>query len=205
MSAIGSWTECGPGAFAGSLILSKYVRDSRVRTTGSGRVRGFTLLEILVVMFIIGLMFSLAILSVGDGGQEQNVRREAERFGALLALAQERAVLEAREFSVSFTEQGYGFLVLEEDAWHLIADDELFRERTLPEGISFELAANDLPVDLSVPGDDKKGPRPHVLVLSSGELTPFDLKFFAESGSVAYRIEGELQGEISFHHGEDAL
>ena len=158
-------------------------------------------------MFIVGLMFSLAVLRVGDGGQEENVRREAERFRALLTLAQERAVLEAREFSVSFTEEGYGFLVLEEDAWQLIADDELFRERALPEGIRLELTADELPVDLAAPDDEEteSKPKPHVLVLSSGELTPFELRFLAEYGAIVYRIEGELQGEISFHHEEDAL
>ena len=172
---------------------------------GIGRRQGFTLLEVLVVMFIGGLMFSLAILRVGDGGLDKSVRREAERFRALLTLAQERAVLEAREFSVTFHSEGYAFLVLEEDAWRLITDDQLFRERTLPEGVSFELTANELSVDLSEPPDEEKGPKPHVLVLSSGELTPFELEFFAESGAGAYRIEAEVQGETSLHHDEEAL
>ncbi len=168
-------------------------------------MRGFTLIEILVVMFIVGLMFSLAVLSVGEGGQAESVRREAERFRALLVLAQERAVLEAREFSVSFTGDGYGFLVLEEDAWQSITDDDLFRDRKLPEGVSFELTANDLPVDLADPGDEEKGPTPHVLVLSSGELTPFELRVYAGDGAIAYRIEGKVQGEVSLEHDDASL
>ena len=168
-------------------------------------MRGFTLLEVLVVIFIIGLMFSLAVLSVGDGGREDSIRLEAQRFRALLALAQERAVLEAREFSVSFTDDGYGFLVLEENEWQAISDDDLFRQRTLPEGIVFDLTANELPVAL-VPGeDDEEGPVPHLLVLSSGELTPFELKLYARESPVAYRIEGDVQGRISVGRDEDAL
>ncbi len=168
-------------------------------------MRGFTLLEVLVVIFIIGLMFSLAVLSVGDGGREDSIRLEAQRFRALLALAQERAVLEAREFSVSFTDDGYGFLVLEENAWQAISDDDLFRQRTLPEGIVLDLTANELPVAL-VPGeDDEEGPLPHLLVLSSGELTPFELKLYARESPVAYRIEGDVQGRISIGRDEDAL
>ncbi len=189
----------------GQGIEGWYARHFAVRARGIGRQQGFTLLEVLVVMFIVGLMFSLAVLRVGDGGLDKSVRREAERFRALLTLAQERAVLEAREFSVTFHSEGYAFLVLEEDAWRLITDDQLFRERTLPEGVSFELTANDLPVDLYEQPDDEKGPRPHVLVLSSGELTPFDLEFFAVSGSSAYRIEAEVQGETSLHREEEGL
>ncbi len=168
-------------------------------------MRGFTLIEILVVMFIVGLMFSLAVLKVGEGGQQENVRREAERFRALLMLAQERAVLEAREFSISFTEDGYGFLVLEEDAWQSITDDELFRDREWPEGVSFELTANDLPVELVDPEDEEKGPTPHVLVLSSGELTPFELRVYAGDGAIAYRIEGKVQGETTLQNDDAPL
>ena len=185
------------------VVLEAYPRRLRVSATGSGRVRGFTLLEILVVMFIVGLMFTLAVLNVGDGGHEENIRREAERVRALLTLAQERAVLEAREFGVSFTTDGYSFLVLEEGSWQSVNDDELFRERTLPEGITFELMANELPVDLSASEDDDKGPQPHVLVLSSGELTAFDLEFYTGYGDIAYRLEGGAQGQISLHRGED--
>ena len=194
MLVTGSWIELRPGGGLRRVAV-------RARPERSGRgVRGFTLIEILVVMFIVGLMFSLAVLSVGEGGRSENVRREAERFRALLVLAQERAVLEARDFSVSFTEDGYGFLVLEEDAWQAITDDELFRDRQLPEDVSFELSANDLPVNLADPDDEEEGPTPHVLVLSSGELTPFELRMYAGEGAISYRIEGKVQGEISIEH-----
>ncbi len=207
MSVTGSWTECRTGAWLGQISPSESTRSLGPDKAAAGRMRGFTLLEILVVMFIVGLMFSLAVLSVGDGGQRETVRREAERFRALVLLAQERAILEAREFGVSFTDDGYSFLVLEDNEWQPITDDELFRERTLPEGMGVELTADDLPVDLAAAEEDEneKGPRPHLLVLSSGELSSFELSFYAEHGDIAYRIEGEVQGEVSLQHDEDAL
>ncbi len=204
MSATGRWTEL--------LRLSPRASGERRIIRGHGFLRrrlapgladpGFTLLEVLVVLFIVGIMFSFAVLRVGDQGSEQAVRREAERLRALLILAGERAVLEAREFSLSFSEEGYGFLVLEDDNWQLIEDDELFRVRELPEGIIFELTANELPVELATAVGEDEGPVPHVLILSSGELTPFQLTFYAEQGTAAYLVEGEYLGEIKLERSE---
>jgi len=172
-------------------------------TLGPGpcRAGGFTLIEIMVVVMIIGVMLSFAVLRVGDGGQRKMVEQEAARFRALVGLAREQAILEARELGVTFTEDGYGFLVLEQDGWTPMEDDELYRERAMPSGVSLELTADALPVSLTESGgrddDEREGPRPHILVLSSGELTPFELTLYAGQLDIAYRIQGKHDGEIT--------
>src|SRR3990172_1677903 len=55
--------------------------------------RGFTLLELLVVLFIIGITLSFAMLSVGDRTKEHSVQQEAQRLAARLALAGQEAIL----------------------------------------------------------------------------------------------------------------
>lgn len=173
----------------------------RLPRPGPHHAGGFTLLEVMVVVLIIGVMLSFAVLRVGDGGQRKVVEQEAARFRALVGLAREQAILETRELGVTFTENGYGFLVLEQDGWTTMEDDELYRQRTLPSGISVELNADALPVSLTGSdgrGDDEReGPTPHVLVLSSGELTPFELTLYAGQIDVAYRIQGKPNGEIT--------
>jgi general secretion pathway protein H len=68
---------------------------------------GFTLVELLVVITLIGLVSGLAVLSMGDG--RPSLGAEAERFAARLVRAREEAVLTNRTVEVEVTPQGYAF------------------------------------------------------------------------------------------------
>ena len=178
-------------------------RDHHSRVGGwARREDGLTLLEIMVVVFIIGIILSFAVLRVSGRSPDEVLRREAQRFGALLNMAQEQAILEAREYSVTLSEDSYGFMSLEEDSWEPVTEDDLFRKRQLPEGMTMELTADELPVKLtrSATADDfaeEKRDPPQILLLSSGELTPFALVMYVDFTDLAYRIEGQLDGSIA--------
>ena len=51
------------------------------------RASGFTLLEILVVIVIIGVMVTMATLSIGLLGADREVEEETRRFWAVLRQA----------------------------------------------------------------------------------------------------------------------
>ena len=54
---------------------------------------GFTLLEMMVVVVIIGIIMSFATLSIGGGDRRADeLKREAQRFMALLELASSEAI-----------------------------------------------------------------------------------------------------------------
>ena len=55
-------------------------------------LRGFTLLEIMVVMVLIGILSSLAVLSIG-GGPRDRLAEEGRRLAALVELHQQEAIL----------------------------------------------------------------------------------------------------------------
>lgn len=74
--------------------------------------RGFTLLEILVVVVIIGVLAAAVVLAV-DGGSARQLDREAERFRALLGQACEQAELGGRDLGVLVRDDGYGFATLD--------------------------------------------------------------------------------------------
>jgi type II secretion system protein H len=99
--------------------------------------RGFTLLEILVVVLIISIVAGLATLAIRDN-PERRLETEAQRIAALLRLASQEAVLQSRETAIEFESNGYRFLVLENGEW-LQADDKVFRPRTLPDDMEFEI------------------------------------------------------------------
>lgn len=135
--------------------------------------RGFTLIELLVVLVIIGILASFVTLSIGDGGKSQYLELETRRLGSLLALAHQEAILKAKEFGVQFTETGYQFFTLAGTQWQALAQDSVLRARQLPAGMRLAVVVEG--EDLALQALDNA---PQVLLMSSGESTPCEIRFF---------------------------
>lgn len=75
-----------------------------------GRPYGFTLIEVLVVIVIIGVMAGMIVVSMTMGDPRRELLREAERLRTVLSLAAEEAVIQQIELGAEFTESGYRFL-----------------------------------------------------------------------------------------------
>jgi len=152
--------------------------------------RGFTLLELLVVLVIIGIILNFAVLSIGGDGPEQKAGEELRRLAALMNLASEQAVLQSREFGVIIEHEGYTFATLEENEWQGIQDDAMFRHRTLPDYFQIDLLIEGLPAALVSSKDEE--PKPQLLLLSSGERTAFSLTLSADDADPLFRLVGEM-------------
>jgi general secretion pathway protein H len=165
--------------------------------------RGFTLLEILVVVLIIGIVLSLATLAFHDDVNKR-LETEARRLAALLTLASQEAVLQSTEMAVVFTSSDYRFQVLEDDKWVDDAKDPVFRPRPLPE---------DLTLFVELEGEEGKSPavpepedesrkkedeQPRLYLLSSGEMTPFVLTLKDRNSTATYQLRGSFSGEFTF-------
>lgn len=99
------------------------------RLSRRARVGGYTLVELMVVLVVIGVMLGLVSLSLTDDRQAR-LRRDAERLETLFALAAEEAQLASRPIAWRATERGYGFYWRDQDRWVPMAGDAQFRERT---------------------------------------------------------------------------
>ena len=69
--------------------------------------RGFTLVELLIVLTILGLMSAAVVIAMPD--PRGSLVAEAERFAARAKAAQDRAVIDSRAMAVRVTSAGYGF------------------------------------------------------------------------------------------------
>ena len=154
------------------------------------RERGFTLLEVLVVIVIVGVLVTLATLTLGDR-RGQRLEEESARLAALIGLAQEEAVFQSREMAVSFWQGGYAFHELVGADWQLVSGDSTFQPRRLPDGMSLRLYLDDVEVGLSLV--EKR--EPQVFLLSSGETSAFELVLEVEDGP-ARTLTMDLVGNL---------
>ncbi|MCI0749506.1 MAG: type II secretion system minor pseudopilin GspH [Nevskiales bacterium] len=171
-----------------------------LKTAALHRTAGFTLLEILVVVLIIGVIASFAVLSIGNRTLDDRLEVEARRLRELMTLAADEAVLQGVELSFIQTSEGYAFLILEKDQWNPASDVGPLRARTVTEPLYLELEVEGRTV---APAEPDKTPRaPQVLLLSSGESTAFGLSLRARNFGPYYRLEGDALGHLELNRVE---
>jgi general secretion pathway protein H len=167
------------------------------------RNKGFTLVEILVVVVIIAIMVSLAVLSIGVTGRDTQLDEESQRIEGLVGLLHERALLEGRDFGLRIEPAAYEFVVYDprRDRWMPFDQEHEFRYRQLPKGVSFQLQLDSQivvikPIDRNLAGDDPP-PGPQVAIAASGEGTPFRLTLMRDGTRARASVDGNALGKLS--------
>ncbi|VCU67852.1 MULTISPECIES: type II secretion system minor pseudopilin GspH [Pseudomonas] len=127
--------------------------------------KGFTLLEMLIVILLISLSLGLLGFINPDSGARQ-AQRELERFNNLLQLLRKQAVLTDSDYSIRVEQQSYQVEQLHDH--HRWEPASQFQTRVLPAAVQLSLQSLDRPI-----GQD--APNTRLLVLSSNEVSPFSL------------------------------
>ena len=157
------------------------------------RSRGFTLIEIMVVMVVVGLMAVIAVVNMGGGAQQRELENAARELFLLMQTASEQAVLNNQEMGLVIDDESYRFLAFNslERVWEP-QEERLFSPRNVPDWMALTYQTEDnLP---TLPGveDDEDTPRPDLVFFSSGEITPFDMQMTAgDNNDLVYSIESD--------------
>lgn len=147
--------------------------------------RGFTLVELLVVVFIIGITASIALLSFGDFGASRKTKISAEQFASYIKMIQHNAILEMNTMGIRIGKKGYEVYRLENDStWLSIPKNSPIHARNFPENII---------VNLSSP--QKTAAKPDIIIDSSGDISEFKMDFGTSSSLQQVSLS-------SLHHGE---
>jgi general secretion pathway protein H len=182
-----------------------------------GRDGGFTLIEILVVIVIIGIVMSIAMLSITLAGGDNQLRQEAQRMMSLVEVAKDESLLQGREFGLEFMQDAYRFVEYDPltRQWSEIVGDDTLRQRGLPEELELDLYIEDRRVMLKAdparmsdgeearPGVERYAP--HVLIYSSGDMSPFEVHFLRRIDNSGIAVEGDLAGTLEIVMPEDSM
>lgn len=158
-------------------------------TISKANQQGFTLIEVLLVVLLIGIVTGIVLLAASPNDSSRVVSSEAERLADVLSLASDEAVNNNQQIGLLLDEKSYYFVILDEQSQTWEASSEpLFSLHELEPNVSLHLLKDDAQKVVVLDsnkdeGNEKKAVTPQVLLLSSGESSSVVLELASEDGS----------------------
>jgi general secretion pathway protein H len=95
----------------------------------------------MVVIVIVGIMATVAMISMGTLGRDREMQDQAERIWAVINQAREECELQGFDIGLRVGNNGYDFLRFDarQQLWLPIVDDDLMGAREFPPGLRVRL------------------------------------------------------------------
>jgi len=153
--------------------------------------RGFTLWELLIVVAIVAITISVVQLAPGLSDETRDLKRTGKELGKLFRLLNQEAVFENRNYAISVQDNGFFVLEFNEGQW-LQSPETFFTRIKMTESQRSQLIIENQIIDTS----EKTSPEPHILILSSGEMTPFEWRISDEATQSGIVLQGNMLGGV---------
>lgn len=155
--------------------------------------RGFTLIEILVVIFIMSIVTSVAVLTIS-----RNENRQLESFAKeiqqKIRLMEEEAMLKPSVLGLAIRDNAFQFSTYQKSSW-LLTENERRVDDSIPHNIelSLEISGKKIPLQ----SDNNEKHFPHIVISTNGDITPFTIYVARKGKSPRYIVKGDANGNIT--------
>ncbi|MDQ2993599.1 MAG: GspH/FimT family pseudopilin [Pseudomonadota bacterium] len=151
------------------------------------RQRGFTLIEIIVVIFIISLVTTIILIRTGTLRTQRNISLFAETFYSYLQVCQQQAILQPAVIGVMLERNTYQALYwvtdLEGGHWApLSRADSFWAPRIIPQDIHLDIVSNS---------------NPQIVIDVSGGMNPVEISIGYSGAAASYRIISSAAGTLT--------
>ena len=155
------------------------------------RVSGFTLMELLVVVVVLGILLGSAVISLNLGDDQRGMQAYGQRMAQRIELARDRAIQNNQEWGLRVSREEYQFVVFDELQRQWIPQPQApFKPDEPPQPVVYDLRVQDnggtelnsglfaqsQDNDQKVLDETGTQELPDVVFFSSGEASQFSLK-----------------------------
>jgi general secretion pathway protein H len=161
-------------------------------------LRGFSLIEIMVVVFIIGLISAAVVIKFAGNNRDTALDQEAERLDALFDYVREQAELQTRDFGFRASDHGYSFVVFDvlANQWRPVEEDDALRDRDLPEGLEPHMVVEGRTIVLDTDKKKLKDFQPQIMIFANGDLSSFEISLQREGVEQNARLYTDEESDI---------
>jgi general secretion pathway protein H len=172
----------------------------------SHRQRGFSLLELLVTLFVVVLVTSMVTLNISSGGRDIELEAEVRDLAETAAYALDEAQMLGLNYGLQLERiddggeslYGYRWRELKPEGWvEPSSGKDIFAPRRFDPDLELTLELEDLSVgELPLAGIDD-GVSPQIVLYASGETTAGSIDVRRrDDGELLWRIEWDLLGRF---------
>ena len=139
--------------------------------------RGFTLIEVLIVLLITAIITAVAVVAFGQFGRGRREKIIVDQFVRVISVAQQQAILTPEVLGLSVTNKGYQFYQYEIELEKKTGEWKSLQNDALSNSNAFRKVFNaDIKSISAFESSDSKKTDPQILFLPSGFVTPFVLE-----------------------------